>query len=373
MGKLSYSTQSIEEDDINGVIEVLKSPFLTQGDKVKEFENALCSYTNAKYAITFNSATSALFASYSVINISRGDEVITTPISFVATSNMFVELGAKPIWCDVKMDGNIDEEKIESLITAKTKAIVVVDFAGNPVAHAKIQTIATKYNLHLIDDASHALGSSVATQKIGSFADMSIFSFHAIKPITTGEGGAVLTNNDNYAEKLRLIRSHGMQHQKLWQSDMQSMGYNFRMTEIAASLGSTQIKKLDSFVKTRNEIANYYDTRFKDSNLFSTITLDVNIISSRHLYPILLDEKLHKFKEDIFQDLHSAFIGVQIHYRPIYQNSFYINLFGEVSLPQTEHFYNSEISIPCHQKMSLNDARFVADTLLNILDKYCDI
>ena len=370
MQKIPYSTQYIQEDDIASVIEVLQSPFLTQGDKVKEFENALCSYTGAKHAITFNSATSALFGAYSVANICQGDEVITTPISFVATSNMFVELGAKPIWCDVKIDGNIDEEKIQSLITSKTKAIAVVDFSGNPVAHKKIQEIATKHELLIIDDASHALGSSVNGKKIGSFADMSIFSFHAIKPITTAEGGAIVTDNDDYAQQLRLIRSHGITHQKLWQSDMQSMGYNFRMTEIAAALGCTQIKKLDSFIQKRNEIAEYYDTCFKGEVLFTTITLEKNIISSRHLYPILLHPSLHALKEKIYLELQENFLNVQIHYRPIYQNTFYKNTFGEVSLQGAELFYNSEISIPCHQKMNLDDAKYVADTLVKILKKY---
>ena len=261
---ISYSTQCIEADDIDGVIAILKGKYLAQGKKVEEFEKALCDYTGAKHAITFNSATSALFGAYSVSGITQDDEIITTPISFVATSNMFIDLGAIPVWCDIKMDGNIDEEKIEELITPKTKAIVAVDFAGKPVAMQRIQEIAKKYDLLLIDDASHALGSSVNGEKIGSMADMSIFSFHAIKPITTSEGGADLTDNDAYADKLRLIRSHGITKKELWDSDMSCMGYNFRMTEVAASLGVTQIKKLDVFIQKRDAIAAYYYDRFKE-------------------------------------------------------------------------------------------------------------
>jgi len=202
---LSYSTQLIEEDDIEAVITTLKSTLLAQGPRVAQFEEDLCNYTGAKYAIAFNSGTSALHAAYSVVNISQNDEIITTPISFVATSNTFVALGAKPIWCDIKLDGNIDETKIEALITPRTKAIVPVDFAGKPVAIQIIKKIAKKHNLLLIQDASHALGSSIDSKKIGSFSDMTIFSFHAIKPITTSEGGAVLTNNENYANKLKLF------------------------------------------------------------------------------------------------------------------------------------------------------------------------
>ncbi|MFA6196736.1 MAG: UDP-4-amino-4,6-dideoxy-N-acetyl-beta-L-altrosamine transaminase [Sulfurimonas sp.] len=370
MTRLDYSIQCIEEDDINGVIEVLKSPFLTQGKKVEEFEKALCDYTGAKHAISFNSATSALFGAYLACGISEYDEIITTPISFVATSNMFVALGAKPVWCDVKVDGNIDEALIEELITPKTKAIVPVDFAGKPIEIETIKFLAKKHNLLLIQDASHALGSSVNGKKIGSFADMTIFSFHAIKPITTSEGGAVLTDNDEYATKLRLIRSHGMKKKELWNSDMVSLGYNFRMTEMAASLGVTQMKKLDSFIKRRNEIATYYDERFKNEKLFLTQKIPHANISSRHLYPIILNSKLHCVKEDIFKDLQAHQLGVQVHYKPIYKNSFYKEKFGEVALDVANIFYLSEISIPCHQQMSLDDAKYVADTLLNIIKKY---
>ena len=367
---IPYSTQSIDADDIQAVAEVLNSPFLTQGKKVEEFEDALCGYTGAKYAVTFNSATSALFASYKACGIGEGDEVITTPISFVATSNMFVELGAKPVWCDVKLDGNIEERLIQKLVTAKTKAIVPVHFAGKPVEIEKIQKIASEHNLIVIEDASHALGSSVNGKKIGSISDMTVFSFHAIKPITTGEGGAVLTDNEDYAKKLRLIRSHGMVKKAFWNSDMISMGYNFRLTEIAAALGLSQIKKLDDFIKVRNEIAKYYDERFKDEKLFSIVGIKENTQSARHLYPILLDPALHCPKEDIFKELQERGLGVQVHYKPIYQNSFYQNKFGSVSLSVANDFYRSEISIPCHQKMSLADAKFVADTFIDIISKY---
>ena len=367
---IPYSTQLIEQDDIDGVIEVLKSPYLTQGKKVEEFEEALCSYTGSKYAITFNSATSALLGAYSAVDIGTDDEIITTPISFVATSNMFVTLGAKPIWCDVKLDGNIDENQIQKLITPKTKAIVAVDFAGKPVEMHKIKEVAQKYNLLVIDDASHALGSSIDDKKVGSLADMTIFSFHAIKPITTAEGGAVLTDNEEWAKKMRLFRSHGMVKKELYNSDMISLGHNFRLSEIAASLGLTQIKKLDGFIKKRNDIAAYYDERFKDEKLFLTQKISSNQRSSRHLYPIVLNPELQCVKEDIFKQLQENSIGVQVHYKPIYQNSFYKKKFGYISLHVANNFYKSEISIPCHQKMSLDDAKFVADTFLEVLGKY---
>jgi UDP-4-amino-4,6-dideoxy-L-N-acetyl-beta-L-altrosamine transaminase len=364
---LSYSTQLIDKDDIATVNEVLKSPFLAQGPRVEQFEQDLCSYTGAKYAITFNSATSALLGAYSVCDIGNNDEIITTPISFVATSNMFVTLGAKPIWCDIKPDGNIDENQIEKLITQKTKAIVVVDFAGKPVEINTIQTIAKKYNLLFIDDASHALGSSINSKKLGSFADISIFSFHAIKPITTSEGGAVLTDDAEYAKALRLFRSHGIEKSHLWNSDMKTMGYNLRMTEIAAALGSSQLKKIDSFISKRNEIAKYFDKRFRNIDTITTQKLKDNTTSSRHLYPIFLSKKLQPLKEAIFKEFQKSGLGVQVHYKPIYQNSFYKNKFGNTSLLVAEDFYASEISIPCNQTMEMSDAKFVANTIINIL------
>ena len=367
---LSYSTQLIEDDDIEVVVSTLKSSLLAQGPRVKEFEDGLCRYVGAKYAVAFNSATSALLATYTVLDIKDGDEIITTPISFVATSNMFVTLGAKPIWCDVKLDGNIDETRIEALITPKTKAIVVVDFAGKPVEMDSIQKIAKKHNLFLIDDSSHALGSSYKGKKIGSFADMSIFSFHAIKPITTSEGGAVVTNDKEYAEKLRLFRSHGVVKKRFWNSDMVSMGYNLRMTEVAAALGSSQLKKLDRFIDIRNKIAIYFDERFKNSKLFLTQKISSECVSSRHLYPILLNPELHCVKEEIFENMQKEKLGVQVHYKPIYQNSFYKEKFGNYSLKVANDFYLSEISIPCNQTMSMDDAKYVADTVLKIVNKY---
>lgn len=367
---LSYSTQLIEEDDIAAVAETLKSNFLAQGPKVAEFENALCNYTNAKYAVAFNSATSALHAAYSAYQITEGDEIITTPISFVATSNMFVTLGAKPVWCDVKLDGNIDENKIEALITSRTKAIVPVDFAGKPVAIKRINEIAKKHNLLVIQDASHALGSSIDGEKVGAFADATVFSFHAIKPITTSEGGAVVTNDEALAEKLKLFRSHGIIKKEFWNSDMVSMGYNLRLTEVAAALGISQLKKLDRFVDIRIQIAEYFDERFKHAKLFLTQKIEPSQRSSRHLYPVILNPELHCKKEEIFKELQARGLGVQVHYKPIYQNSFYKEKFGAFALDVANDFYKSEISIPCNQTMSMEDAKYVADTFLDVIAKF---
>jgi UDP-4-amino-4,6-dideoxy-L-N-acetyl-beta-L-altrosamine transaminase len=367
---IPYSTQLVDEEDIAAVAEVLRGPYLTQGPTVEAFEQSLCDYTGSKYAVTFNSATSALMGAYAIAGIAQDDEIITTPISFVATANMAIALGANPVFCDVKLDGNIDERLIERLITPRTKAIVPVHFGGKPVALEKIKEISKKYDLLLIEDASHALGSQINGKKIGSLSDMTVFSFHAIKPITTGEGGAVLTDNAEYAEKLRRFRSHGIIKKSFWNSDMVEMGHNYRLSDISAALGLSQMKKLDGFIEQRNEIAAYYDEHFKGHKLFQTIPIPHGERSARHLYPVTLIPGPQCPKEDIFAALHAKGVGVQVHYKPIHLNSFYIEKYGKQSLSVAEDFYRSELSLPCQQKMTMDDAVYVADTFLEVLENY---
>jgi len=367
---IPYSTQSIDQEDIEAVVSVLQSPLITQGRVVEALEEGVANYVGTQECVVFNSATSALYALYSVLGIGEGDEVITTPVSFVATSNMFVALGAKPVWCDIKLDGNLDERQIEKLITPKTKAIVGVDFGGKALEHKAIWKIAKKHNLLFIDDASHAFGSSVDGEKVGSFADATVFSFHAIKPFTTGEGGAVVCQDEALSKKLKLFRSHGVEKKTLWNFDMKSLGYNFRLTEFAAALGLSQLKKVDSFIAKRNEIASFYDKEFAGEKLFMTQQILPHQVSSRHLYPVILDPSLQCPKEDIFKKLQEQGVGVQVHYKPIYQNSYYVQHFGANSLQVANDFYRSELSIPCHQKMSLEDAKFVAKTLKEVVGEY---
>ncbi len=365
---IAYSRQSIGEDDINAVTETLKGDFLTGGSKVEEFEKALGDYLGIKYVCVMNSATSALHVAYKSIDLSDKNQIITTPISFCATSNTALMCSATPIFCDVKSNGNIDERKIEELITSKTKAIVPVDFGGNPVEIDKIREVCDKYNLYLIEDCAHALGSEINGQKVGNKADISIFSFHAIKPITTcGEGGAIATNNKELYEKAKLLRSHGIVKKQVWNSDMTELGYNYRLSDVACALGISQLKKLDSFIEKRAKIAKYYDERFQNNAYFFPIKIPLHVKSTYHLYPILLDRSLWCVKEDIFEALHKKGIGAQVHYKPIYKFSYYKERFGEQKLQNAEEFYKAELSIPAHQKMSMEEAKFVADTLLEIL------
>jgi UDP-4-amino-4,6-dideoxy-L-N-acetyl-beta-L-altrosamine transaminase len=366
---LPYSKQLIDKDDIEAVIETLNSNYLTTGPKTKEFEDALSKYLGCKYVSTLNSATSALLASYVAIGLKKGDEVITTPISFVATSNMLIHLEVKPIFIDIRFDGNIDERQIEKAITEKTKAVVSVDYSGNSANVKAIRDICDRHNLKFISDSSHALGSEVDGIKVGNFADATIFSFHAIKPITTFEGGAIATDSKEIIDIVNLYKSHGIVKKRLWNSDMVSFGHNFRLSDVASSLGLSQLKKLDKFIESRDKIASYYDERFKNNPFFTTLQKNSLNKSSHHLYPILLDRSFWCSKEEIFSKLIDRKIGVQVHYKPIHTNTFYKNIFGDLRFPVAEEFYRAELSIPNHQGMNLDDAKYVADNLFDVLEK----
>jgi UDP-4-amino-4,6-dideoxy-L-N-acetyl-beta-L-altrosamine transaminase len=367
---IPYSKQSISDEDIQAAAAAMRSTHLTQGKYVKAFEDDLRSYIGCEYVSVLNSATSALFSVYKTLGLNQGDEVITTPLSFVATANMLVECGVTPVFVDIKYDGNIDESKIEAKITEKTKAIVSVDYAGNAVRYEAIQALCKKHGLKFISDASHALGSSVGGVKVGNFADATVFSFHAIKPITTFEGGAVATNDKSLYDAIELFKSHGIVKKSLWNSDMVSMGYNFRLSDVACAVGQSQLKRLDDFIQKREKIALTYDKAFENNPYFSTIQLSCR--SSRHLYPVLLHRSLHCAKEDIFQELIEKGIGVQVHYKPIHTNSFYEKRFGKQELFVATDFYKSQLSLPCHQEMGEDEASFVAQTFLNVVQKYAN-
>lgn len=365
---IPYSRQSIESCDIEAVVEALNGDFLTGGEKVDAFEEALASYLGVKHVCVMNSATSALHVAYQIIGLEKGDEIITTSLTFAATSNTALQCHATPVFCDIKFDGNINEQKVEALITPNTKAIVPVDFGGNPVEIDALRALCDAHHLFLIEDASHALGSEINEQKVGQKADMSIFSFHAIKPITTFEGGAIATNNTNFYEKAKLHRSHGIVKKTLWNSDMVLLGENYRLSDVACALGLSQLKRLDSFIAKRNAIAHAYDVAFAQTPYFTPIGIDKSKKSSHHLYPILLAKNLWCSKEEIFQALHVKGVGVQVHYKPIYQFSYYKERFGELYLPNTEDFYRAELSIPCHQGMSMEEAQYVILTLLEVCE-----
>ena len=380
MNFLTYSRQSINDDDIKAVTDALRGDIITGGQKVVDFEKALCDYTGAKYAVAMNSATSALHCAYLALGLKNGDEIITSPITFAATANAAIMCKADVKWASVnENDGNIDISSIEALITPKTRILSPVDLGGNPVDMENIAKIAKKHNLKIVDDASHALGSSYANGvKIGSGlcengqkgADITILSFHAIKPITTLEGGALLTNDENIAQKARLLRSHGISKKELWDSDMSVLGYNYRISDVACALGSSQLKRLDEFVRIRNEIAGIYDEYFSACKWAKNSLVPSSIRSSRHLYMILFDDDLAQNKKEIFAALHAENIGVQVHYKPTYEFSFYKEKYGQICVPSADNFYKKELSLPCHQLMSESDAKRVLDALEAIVKKY---
>lgn len=359
-----YSTQSINQEDIEAVVQVLNSDLLTQGEQTELFEREIAEYLGVKYVLVVNSATSALFCAYRALELG-GSEVITSPLSFVATSNMLLENDAKPVFCDVKIDGNINENMISSLITPKTKAIVSIDYAGKSVEAEAIEKIAREHGLYFVSDSSHSFGGEYKGKKIGAFADVSVFSFHALKPITTGEGGAIATNNEELYQKMKLIRSHGVVKKTLWNSEVQSSGFNFRMSEIASALGRSQLKRIDEFIAQREKIARFYDEVLGGHLGFDILPIPEHIKSSRHLYPIFLKQNLWCAKESIFAQLLENGLGVQVHYKPIHLFGLY-HKFSSASLYGAERFYNAEISIPCHQKMTLKDAENTAEAILRI-------
>lgn len=368
---LTYSHQNITQDDIEAVIKALKDEILTGGKRVNEFEEALCEYVGVQHACVLNSATSALHLAYRTLNV-KEKIVLTTPLSFAATANAALMAGAKIEFIDIKNDGNIDEKKLQQRLAKDSTnigAISVVDFAGNSVEMDEILSLAKQYNIPLIDDASHALGAEYKGEKVGKKADLSIFSFHPVKPITTFEGGAVVSDNEEFIAKIKLLRSHGIVKKRLWDSDMCDLGYNYRLSDVACALGINQLKKLDRNLEKREQIANFYDKEFEKNPYFSTIKIKDYKKSSRHLYPILLFPKFYCQKEELFENLLKVGLGVQVHYKPTYEFSFYKKLLGEIRLQNADNFYKAELSIPCHQQMSIKDAKFVRDTLFQTFEK----
>ena len=373
---LPYGKQTIDDEDINEVVNTLKSPLITQGPKIEEFEKALAKYCGAKYAVAFNSGTSALHGAYFAVGLGKGDEIITSPNTFVATSNAALYLKANVKFSDIELKtGNIDVSKIKT--SENTKLITPVHYSGNPVDLAELSEIE---NVKIIEDGAHALGAQYNSKKIGtlSYSEMAMFSFHPVKHITTGEGGIIVTNNDEYYEKLQLFRSHGITKDNLineshgdWYYEMQYLGFNYRITDIQCALGLSQLKKLDSFVKSRRKIASIYNEIFEDNPYFDVTIEKENRKSAYHLYPILLKDEFVKYKKEIFTKLRANGLGVQVHYIPVYKQPYYQSLgFKDNSCPVCEEFYKKEISIPMYPTLTDEDIEFVKETLYKVIGEY---
>ncbi|WP_231261573.1 UDP-4-amino-4,6-dideoxy-N-acetyl-beta-L-altrosamine transaminase [Helicobacter pylori] len=370
MKEFAYSEPCLDEEDKKAVLEVLNSKQLTQGKRSLLFEEALCEFLGVKHALVFNSATSALLTLYRNFSDFNADcnEIITTPISFVATANMLLESGYKPVFAEIKNDGNIDELALEKLINKKTKAIVSVDYAGKSVEIESIQKLCKRHSLSFLSDSSHALGSEYQNKKVGGFALASVFSFHAIKPITTAEGGAVVTNDGELHEKMKWFRSHGMIKKDFFEGEVKSIGHNFRLNEIQSALGLSQLKKAPLLMQKREEIALTYDRIFKDNPYFTPLHPLLKDKSSNHLYPILMRQKFFTCKKLILENLHKRGILAQVHYKPIYQYQLYQQLFNTAPLKSAQDFYRAEISLPCHANLDLESVQNIAHGVLKTFE-----
>ncbi|WP_368634245.1 UDP-4-amino-4,6-dideoxy-N-acetyl-beta-L-altrosamine transaminase [Kurthia gibsonii] len=365
---LPYSTQQISDEDIKTVIETLKSPYLTTGPKVSEFEKVVADYVGATYAVAFSNGTAALHAACYAAGITQGDEVITTPITFAASANCVRYMGGEVIFADIDEETyNLDPKEVEKKITSKTKAIIPVDFTGQPVDIDAFMEIGKKHNIVIIEDGAHSLGASYKKRKVGATADMTMFSFHPVKPITTGEGGMIVTNNRTYYEKLCLFRGHGItqtayaKEQGDWYYEMTDLGYNYRMTDIQAALGISQMNRLDEFIEKRQELANLYTEKINQLPTLKAPNQLADTKSGWHLYSVQLDEvALGKTRKEVFEDLRNANIGVHVHYIPVYWHPYYQELgYKKGICPKAEQWYERALTLPLHPQMNEADVDFV--------------
>ncbi|MFX1282096.1 MAG: UDP-4-amino-4,6-dideoxy-N-acetyl-beta-L-altrosamine transaminase [Promethearchaeota archaeon] len=375
---IPYGKQWLDEDDISAVVEVLRGDWITQGPMIERFEKEIANYIGVRHAVAFNSGTAALHGAMFAAGLSVGDSLITTPITFVATSNSLIYLGGKPTFVDIDMNTYcMDLEKIKPRITENSKVVVPVDFAGYPVDLKRLREITDDYNLIIIEDAAHALGAKRYGKMVGKEADMTMFSFHPVKHITTGEGGIILTDNSDYYDKLRIFRNHGITKdpKKLknkdegpWYYEMQDLGYNFRITDIQCALGLSQLKKLDNFLSRRNEIASKYNRMFRDLTSLKTPPHPPypNSLHAYHIYPLLV---YGIPRRSLFNKLKQDGIRCQVHYIPVHWQPFYKNNFGfkQRDFPVAENFYNHEITIPLYPQMTDDEIEFVINRIVDTL------
>lgn len=386
---IPYGKQEILKEDIDQVIDVLNSDYLTQGPLVPKFEERVHEYVDAKYAVASNSATSSLHLACLALDLECGDYVWTTPLSFVATANAALYCKANVKFIDIDpITFNLCPTALEEeLVKAKRlnklpKIVIPVHLCGQSADMQKIFKLSKEYNFKIIEDASHAIGGSYYDQKIGSskFSDITVFSFHPVKIITTGEGGIACTNQSKLHSKMKLLSSHGItrdqsiftnQSEGSWYYEQICLGFNYRLTDIQAGLGISQLKRLDSYVAKRNVLANYYDSILKDLPIEIPIIKEYNY-SAYHLYVIRLDSKLGKFRKEIFEEIKKNGIGVNVHYIPIYKHPHYKSCFevNDSHFPNTEDYYRRAITIPLFPSLSKKEQDSIYQIIKLSIEKY---
>jgi UDP-4-amino-4,6-dideoxy-N-acetyl-beta-L-altrosamine transaminase len=373
---LPYGHQSIDEADIQAVVDTLRSDWLTTGPKVAEFEEAFAARTGTRYAVSFSSGTAALHAAAFTAGLKAGDEAITSPFTFVATANCVLYQNAVPIFADVSSDTlNLDPDQAAARITPRTRIMLPVDYAGHPADLSPILELAERHGLVVIEDASHALGAEYKGRPVGSVAHMTVFSFHPVKHITTGEGGMVTTDNPKFAETLRRFRNHGIssdarqrQSAGQWHYEMVLLGFNYRLTDIACALGIQQLKKLDANLLRRRQIAARYAAAFREIPAVVSPFVRDDVNPAWHLYPIRLDHgRLRADRGQVFQALRAENIGVNVHYIPVHRHPYYSERFGYRGgeYPVAEDAYERLISLPMFHGMTDDDV----DDVIRAIDK----
>lgn len=370
--KIPYGKQSINNKDIEEVISVLKGDFLTTGPKVDEFERLFAEYVGSKYAVAVSNGTAALHLSCLALGLKEGEELITSPMTFVASANCALYCQGKVIFADITPQGLIDPKEIEKKITNKTSVIIPVHYSGLSCDLEKIKEIADKHKIKVVEDACHALGSKYKSSKIGDckYSDMTVFSFHPVKHITTGEGGMITTNSIELYEKLKELRSHGItrDNKKMnkndggWYYEMQELGFNYRLTDFQSALGISQLGKVDKFIERRREIAKKYDTSFIGNKNIETLKENNWQFNSFHLYVIKLKDK--EIRRKLYDYLKDKGILCQVHYIPVHLQPFYQKMgYKSGDYPLAERFYEQILSIPIYPELTEKEQEYVIETI----------
>ena len=376
---IPYSRQSINEDDIKAVTDVLYSDWLTTGSKVTEFEEKIAAYTNVKHGVAVCNGTAALHCIMYALGIKPGDEVIIPPMTFAATANCVIFQGGTPIFVDIDSETLlINPDKIEEKITKRTRAIIVVDYAGQPCNYDRLRKITDKYNIALVADGCHALGGEYKSNKVGSLADITAFSFHPVKPITTGEGGMIVTDNKEMADRVRLFRNHNIstdsrqrEQEDEWHYEIADLGYNYRLTDIHCALGISQFNRLQKFIKRRSEIAAMYDESFNSIRSIVPVSVKNDVTHTYHLYVVMIDKNYCEKERDIvFKELRSKGIGVNVHYIPVHLHPYYQKKFGTYSglCPIAEKISEQILSLPIFPDMSDDDVHEVVNKVIETVN-----